>query len=122
MANRNFNRFQALEKEVKSLFADVSIGATGAPTLERGLGIASVVRDSAGTYTITLQDRFNRLMGASVMQIVSGGAEDLSFQLDSEDVDGDKEIVLVCHTAGTETDPSDGSRLLIELLLKNSSV
>lgn len=122
MANRNFNRFQALEKEVKSIFADVAIGATGAPTLSRGLGIASIVRDSAGTYTITLEDRYNRLLGASVTQIVTGGAEDLSFQLDSEDVDGTKEIVLVCHTAGTETDPSDGSRLLIELLLKNSSV
>lgn len=122
MANRNFNRFQALEKEVKALYADVAIGATGAPTLTKGLGIASIVRDSAGTYTVTLDDAYTRLMSASVIQIVSGGAEDLAFQLDSEDVDGAKTLVIVSHVAGTETDPSDGSRLLIKVEVKNSSV
>jgi hypothetical protein len=122
MANRNFNRFQALEKEVKALYADVAIGATGAPTLTKGLGIASIVRDSAGTYTVTLADAYTRLMFANVVQIVSGGAEDLDFQLDSEDVDGAKTVTIVAHAAGTETDPSDGSRLLIKLEVKNSSV
>ena len=122
MANRNFNRYQALEKEIKAIYADVAIGASGAPTLTKGLGIASIVRDSAGTYSITLDDKYNRLMSSSVTQIVTGGAEDLSFQLDSEDVDGTKVIVLVCHAAGTDTDPSDGSRLLIKFELKNSSV
>lgn len=121
MANRNFNRFQALEKEVKAIYADVAIGATGAPTLTKGLGVASIVRDSAGTYTITLDDKYTRLMSSSVMQIVTGGAEDLSFQIDAEDVDGAKTIVLISHAAGTETDPSDGSRLLIKFELKNSS-
>ena len=29
MASRNFNKYQALEKEVKTLFAEVAIGAAG---------------------------------------------------------------------------------------------
>ena len=33
MANRNFNRLQALDKEVKFLFLTAAIGAGGDPTL-----------------------------------------------------------------------------------------
>lgn len=121
MANRNFNRFQALEKEVKSLYAEISIGASGAPTLVAGLGIASVVRDSAGVYTITLQDKYNRLMHAHV-QVLSAAAQDLDVQLQSEDVEGTKEVVIRCQAVAVETDPSSGSVLFVRLDLKNSSV
>lgn len=121
MASRNFNRAQNLEKEVKSLFLDVSIGASGAPTLTKGLGIASITRDSAGVYIVTLQDKYVRLMHVDVKQLVAS-AEDLQFQLESEDVDGDKTIVFRCvDSTGTETDPSDGSRLLAKIDLKNST-
>lgn len=100
----------------------MAIGASGAPTLTEGLGVASIVRDSQGIYTITLQDKYNRLMNASV-SILSASAQDLHAQLQSEDVDGAKTIVLRTQdsTAAVQ-DPSSGSRLLIEINLKNSSV
>lgn len=121
MANRNYNRHQSLEKEVKSLYADVSIGASGAPTISKALGITSIVRDSAGVYILTLDDKYTRLMSFQVSQLVAA-AEDLTFQLESEDVDGLKTIQFRCLTANVETDPSSGSRLLINIDLKNSSV
>lgn len=121
MANRNFNRYQALEKEVKAIYADVAIGASGAPTLTAGLGVASIEKNDTGDYTVTLQDAYNRLMSMSI-QHGAAAAEDLTFQLVAEDVDGAKTVNFLCLTAGTETDPSDGSRLLIKFELKNSSV
>jgi hypothetical protein len=119
MANRNFNRYQALEKEVKSLFAEVSIGASGAPTIVKGLGIRSISRNSAGDYTLTLSDKYTRLMDMHIMQSASS-PQDLIFQLQGEDVDAAKTIEFVCLTAATPTDPSNGSKLYIHIQLKNS--
>lgn len=123
MANRNFHRLQSLTREVKHLHAKVSIGASGAPTLDTNLsiGVASITRDSAGVYILTLDDKYNALIDFSVMQ-VAASAEDLTFQIESEDVDGAKTIQFQCKAAAVETDPSDGSSLLIKIALKNTSV
>ena len=121
MANLTFNRKQSREKEVKELFLDVAIGASGAPTLSRGQGVASISRSGAGVYLITLGDTYQRLMHMDVKQLVAS-AEDLKFQLVSEDVDGAKTISFRCIAVATETDPSSGSRLLIKIDVKNSSV
>jgi hypothetical protein len=99
----------------------VSIGASGAPTLTRGLGVASIARNSQGVYTVTLQDKYMRLMHVEIAQVVSA-AEDLKFQLVAEDVDNAKTIQFRCIAVATETDPSSGSRLLIRIEVKNSSV
>lgn len=123
MANRNFHRLQSLTREVKLLHAKVAIGASGAPTLdsEISVGIESVVRESAGVYIVTLQDSYRKLVGLKVMQIASA-AEDLTFQIEEEDVAGAKTIKIQSKAAAVETDPSDGSSLLIEVALKNTSV
>lgn len=128
MANRNFNRAQNLEKEIKGLFADVAIGATGAPTLTKGLGVASIARDSAGVYIMTLDDKYNRLMDFGVIAL-SASVLGLTFELEAEDVDGAKTIQFraVGPTAGGDTTPVEteipsGTRLLIGIKLKNTSV
>lgn len=123
MANRRFQRLQSLTREAKVLHAKVDIGASGAPTLDANasVGVASVTRDSAGVYIVTLDDKYNSLLHFSVMQ-VAATAEDLTFQVESEDVDGAKTIQFQCKAADVETDPSDGSSLLMKIEVKNSSV
>lgn len=123
MANRNFHRVQSLSREAKIVHAKVAIGASGAPTLDANssVGVASISRDSAGVYLLTLDDAYNALLHFNVMQ-VEASAEDLTFQIESEDVDGAKTIQFQCKAAAVETDPSDGSSLLIRIELKNSSV
>lgn len=121
MANRNFKKAQNLEQEVKGLFADVAIAAAGAPTLTRGTGIASISRNSAGDYSITLSDTYNRLMHCNVMQLVAT-AQDANWQIVSETVASTKIIRVRCLTAGVATDPSSGSRLFVKIDVKNSSV
>jgi len=121
MANRNFNRVQALEKEVKHLYAEVNIGATGAPTIVKALGITSISRSAAGTYSVTLSDKYMRLMHVSVIQLASS-AEDLTFQIKSNDVSSTKVVEIFCKAAAVATDPSNGSKLFIKLEVKNSTV
>jgi hypothetical protein len=122
MANRNYNRKQALEKEVKEIYLDVAIGSSGAPTLTKGLGVASISRSSTGLYVITLQDAYMRLMAAQV-SILSASAQDIAAQLQAESVASAKTITFRTQVAAaTVADPSSGSRILIRLDLKNSSI
>ena len=120
MANRNYNRKQALEKEIKSLYADVAIGSSGAATVTKALGIATVAKSATGRYTVTLDDKYTRLMHVDVV-LLDSASKDLTFQLVSETVSSTKVIIFACKAAATDTDPSDGDRLLIKIDLKNSS-
>lgn len=122
MANRNFNRKQALEKEVKELHVKVAIGASGAPTLTRKVGTTSIARNSQGLYTITLDDKYSDLINMEVNQLVAS-AQDLTFQMVAETVTTNKTIQFRCidSTAAVQ-DPSSGSVLYITIELKNSSI
>lgn len=128
MANRYFDQFAlSLEKQKVLLFSKATIGAAGAPTLDaaNSKGIASMVRNSAGNYTITLQDTYNRLLGAHIVLIVGSGtpAAPLSFIV-SEAVATTKAIVVqfTAVDGTTATDPASGEQVRISLQLKNSSV
>ncbi len=121
MADRNFNSKQALEKMVKELYANVSIGSSGAPTLNLSPGIASITRNSAGDYSVVLQDSYASLKMVEVSQIVAS-AQDLHFQLVSETVASTKIVRFVCLTGATPTDPASGSKLLIKFDVKNTTV
>lgn len=123
MANRNFNRKQALEKEVKEIYAKVAIGASGAPTLNaaQSLGVASISRTSAGLYVLTLQDKYMRLMHASI-EVLTPSAEDIKANVSAEAVASAKTITFRATAAGVATDPASGDTLLISLQLKNSSI
>jgi len=123
MANRNYNRYQALEKEVKTLFAKVAIGSTGAPTIDasKSLGIASITRTGAGAYEVTLQDKYMRLMHLDV-HIQTPSAEDIKAHLIADNVASTAKFTFRCDTAGTATDPASGDSFLIRVDLKNSSI
>jgi hypothetical protein len=64
MANRPFVPPKGyLEKQVATLFLTVNLGATGAVSSITGKGTTSVVRNSAGLYTVTLADKYSRFLG-----------------------------------------------------------
>ena len=123
MANRDYNRKQALEREVKEIYAEISIGAAGAPTLNTSYstGVASISRTSAGLYVLTLQDAYSHLMHANV-DVASAAAQDLVSQSVSDSVNSAKTYTFRTVTSAVETDPSSGSTLRVALQLKNSSV
>lgn len=123
MANRNFNRKQALSKEIKEIYAEITIGAAGAvASIGENVGVESVAETSTGVYTLTLQDKYMDLMQASV-SIQSASAQDLIAQLQSQDVAGAKTVVFRTQTAAAvAAEPASGSVIRLCLDLKNSSV
>lgn len=127
MANRNFNRYQALTKEVKALFAQVAIGASGAPTLSaaKSLGVASIVRNSAGNYTITLSDKYMDLLQVSISRELAAGSPAAlgGFVVRSQAVASAKTIVVeFVDATGAAADPANGTTLRLKIDVKNSSV
>lgn len=115
--------FKAKEVDVTVIFMRADIGATGAPTIDtvNSKGVASIARTAAGDYTITLDDKYNVLLGASVMSLEAGDTE-FNWSITAQDVSSAKTVQLSNLPGGTPTDPDDGSDLYVTLFLKNSSV
>ena len=110
MANRRFNRLQALEKEVKKLQIKINTDGSADVSSVEGLGVESVAH-AANQYTITLQDKYNKLVGVSVI-----GGVAASFHVVSHDVVSAKTVVVESSAAQASTE------VFVELSLKNTSV
>ena len=110
MANRRFQRVQALEREVKILHAKITTDGSGDVTATSGLGVESASH-STNVYTITLEDKYNELLHVNV---ISGVAADIT--LTAEDVDGAKTVEITSSVTQASTD------IRVELHLKNTSV
>lgn len=128
MANRQFrSQFQyGLEGMVVELFAHITYGATGAPTLDapNSKGVASISRTSAGLYVLTLQDSYNKLLGFTVNQLSTGAQAAPVLNIVSQTVSSTK-IVTFQYRAinnSTATDPASGEQAFIQITLGNSSV
>lgn len=123
MANRDFQRRQSLEKDVKDLYARITVAGSGAPTLvaNQSLGVASISRTSAGLYVLTLQDKYASLKYFDGM-VIHSSAEDLNFQVSSEAVSSAKTITFRTLAAGVATDPASGDVLLLKIEVKNTTV
>lgn len=127
MANRRFSKVaqQSLERAVVHLYAKVAIGGTGAPTLDanNSQGFSSIARNSAGDYTVTLQDKYHDFLCAKA--VFNSGASPaasptMSVKADSIASAGTLEVVFCAGV--TPTDPASGEILYLHLELRNTSV
>lgn len=121
MANRLLQQFRySLEKQVVDLWAKVSIGAAGAPTITRAKGIASITRNAAGRYTIVLQDNYYAFLKASATPIIAGVTAAPGFNVFSEAVASGSLIVQFSDAAGAAVDPGNGEVITLMISLSNS--
>ncbi len=78
MANRNYPNSRIYSGHYMPVQVDavISIGATGAPTIESAPLVHSITRLAAGQYRIQLQDNYNSLLDfrGTAQSPVSGGA------------------------------------------------
>lgn len=127
MANRYMYEFlQMFEKRPVILFANISIGATGAPTLNTGSrGIKSVTRTGVGSYDIVLEDIYQKLLDINWELISATGTDAALGMLIASDASNNTTTPKVSVTfrvaAGTLTEISNGATLLLSILLRNSS-
>lgn len=120
MANHKFKQFfySLMNKPVK-LAAVVTIDQTNGHTV-LGRGFTSFAKTATGTYEITLDSKYSTLMGANLM-LVSATARDRIYQVKQETVKTDGKLSILTLVAATATDLVDGDKLLVELLLSDSS-
>lgn len=131
MADRSFKQFQGtLEAGVVKLYGQFTIGAAGAITASSGKGFSIVkTATKTGRYTITLQDKYNALLAYSVqvegpadaaygtggvVTFIRGTAVGAAVPL--------LYVQLASAAAGpVDTDAPTGTKVYIELTLKNST-
>lgn len=130
MASRRFYQFgKALEPEVVKLFVHLTFGS-GAVTLTadpRNKGIASVSRTSAGLFVLTLDDKYQRILGFNGVMVATSGLPGAPvFAVKSDTVNTTKTITFTTLLMGSgaaapvATDPTDTDIGLIEISLSNS--
>ena len=139
MANRNFNRLQALDKEIKIIHGQFVTDSTASSstsllTASKSVGVQSVLRVGAGHFRIVLGtpggsvDKYNHFFGAyfdiqkaTAVGATAGGA---SFQIQgapSVSTDGQIDFFSLKST-GTEADPGDDETIHFMVVLKNSGM
>ena len=109
------------ERNPVSAFLRVAIGASGAPTIQRGKGITSITRTGAGEYDIVLDENFYDLLSIFTTEL-NASAQDLGFQLTA--VDTATKTISVGFKASTPAfaDPANGSVIYMEMKVYQSSV
>jgi hypothetical protein len=137
MANRRFvSQFRnSFQKDPTDVFAHITFGASGAPTLDNAnsFGVFSVTRNSTGNYTfvfgsagsnIQALDSYNYLLMVKHMFINSTApaAPGMYVTNNSVNVPGVASITVQFNSAGTATDPGNGEQVLIDFIMRNSSV
>lgn len=125
MANRRLYQFQySFERDLVQMYCQVAIGAAGVPTISNNKGIKSIVRNSAGDYTINLMDNYNLLMdiNASVQNATGIPVAPLTgIKANSVSSATAPSVEVVFSTGGVATDPANGDKLFISIVCRNSS-
>jgi hypothetical protein len=127
MASRYLKTPQVLETGMVTLFGTVTFGASGAISASdtKGFSVAKTATKT-GRYTVTLEDGYNGLRGASVtMEGVADtafGANGYIGGLRNVDVANKTLDVQITDAAGADTNPASGYKCYIALHLKNTSV
>lgn len=125
--NRYLQQFRlSFERQVVEYFIKVSIGAAGAPTIVEAKGVKSIVRNSAGNYTILLSDPSNQLKDVFSQSISGSSAQAAPLMtIVSEAVaTAAAPTVILQYRAidnSTATDPASGEVLLIRISTRNAS-
>lgn len=121
MANRTFNPPRALEKELVTLVGKVAIGSDASVGAKVGRGF-SIAKTATGEYTVTLQDKYMQLLGAS-FSVEGSGTIVVLPELKSEAVaSGSLIIKTTTKSTGVTADTAVAFTLRITLHLRNSSV
>lgn len=139
MAMYSYNSQEA-ECGLKELYMEVAIGATGAVgtiTRQQGFGaaypanprsLASIVRNSAGLYTLNLDQRWQAMLGFAVNSIVASvaNADGFSYIVTARNLNVAQPNIVVQFLQYTNAtlagDPTSGAILQFYLAMKDSTV
>lgn len=115
------------ENRAKLIALQIDVGATGAVSAIRGKGVSSVVRNSAGKYTITLDRGYKRVLGVGRIGMTGAGAPgpvDGTGSVDTTNAGTGSVILYTALTAAptTAADVASGTTINLVLLVSDSDV
>lgn len=134
MANRYLKKpTYSYEQDTVRINGRFVVGATGAVTAGtvKGGGVSGVVRNGTGDYTVTLQDKYSKLLSFRAFVVSASGnsgiasielynATPANFQ---SDFASNKTFSFkTLDYAGSAADPTNGGYLYFEVVTRNSSV
>lgn len=126
MANRRFYQLRlSYERDIVDIYVKVAIGAAGAPTILNAKGVVTVIRNSAGNYTLNLRDNFNVLLDVD-SKFISGASAPAAQNVNivSETVISTTAPALIIqarNSAGVATDPASGEIMIVRITARNAS-
>ena len=115
----------SLEQRVVDRYLEISIGATGAVDSFSGKGTQSVTRNSAGNYTIQMEDGFNKLLSFSHSFEGTPSATLSSApitEIASQDSSAGTITIQTSNAVGVATDLPDTTILRMKMEFRNSTV
>jgi hypothetical protein len=128
--NRYLTQFPlSFEKRVVNVFAHVTFGASGAPTLDtvNSKGILSIVRNSAGNYTVKFGtnsilplDTYVKLLEVRQAFVNATAPAAPGLYITSNSI-ASGSLVLQFNNGGTSTDPASGEQVYLQFILGDSS-
>ncbi len=121
---RTFQFHNSYVPNLTCLYVKAAIGLNGAPTINApaSMGVDSISRVSAGKYLITLNKKYESLRMAKSCFIGTGGAPAPDLAVDTDAVRSAGTLTVLTQASGVNTDPTNGSTMLLEIMLKDSSV
>lgn len=133
MANRYNYQFRlSMVPKVTDIFAHVTFGSSGAPTLDaaNSKGVVSVTRNSAGNYTFVFGTSASRLDNYSYLCMVkqvfinasAPASPGMFIVADNSASPTQASIQVQFNAAGVATDPASGEQVKLEFTFRNSSV
>jgi hypothetical protein len=120
-----------LEIDIVTLYARFTVGAAGAPTIDvsNSKGIASIARNSAGEYKVTLSDQYQKLYWCSAINLSTTASDPttdgVGFRVEDDQAVAAVPYVQVQFYAlddGVAADPKNGQVILLKFEFRNSTV
>lgn len=126
MANSRLFQFRySYERDLVDIYAKVTFGASGAPTLSNAKGVVSITRNSAGNYTLLLKDNFYLLMDAqAVFKSGSSAPAAPAMNIVSEQVNtvsAPQMVIQFRDIAAAAADPASGEVAYLKITCRNAS-
>ena len=134
MANRYFKQptysFEQSTVRINGRFVVGSTGAVTAGTVKGG-GVSGIVRNGTGDYTVTLADKYNKLLSFKAYLVSASGnsgiaavelynATPANFQ--SDFLTNNTFSFKTLDYAGSAANPTSGGYLYFEVIVRNSNV
>lgn len=116
------NPVQAIEQGVTTVYAKLTVGATGAVSASSGYGLSSIVRNSAGNYTITLDRKFKKILSV-VPTVIEGTPQGLEMTVTDDSMSSGGALTVEFGTdGGTATDPSSGQIIIFAITVADTGM